>query len=503
MGNLQWGTPIDFNFYFPGYADGGMSGDLENTAMPVELYQRMPQLPTMNSNGQQIPRIWLPEALADGKAEGYRWVGKSIEHQFAKFSYPAPGHAPVRMFYKYGGSMLSTMNNTNRHVRMYQSENIEFVVNQSIWFEGEAKFADVILPACTNFERTDISEWAGLGGYGHHGQQQLNHRVIIFQAPAIEPLGESKSDYWILNQICARLGLSNYFSEGMNEIDWVKRHYDASDMPKVMSFKKFIKRGYYVVPAEKEKLRAPVSFRWFWENRKKDVPEAHPLPSDYTEEFQMGLQTQSGKLEFECNSLKRFKDPERPPIVKYEPSWEGAHSGEMFKNYPLQMLTPHNKYSFHTQGDGKSSFLNNIPYHRVNVDGYYYWIIRMNAEDAAERGIKHHELVKVFNDRGAVICAAVLTQRLPRGVCHGYESSAVYDPMGEPGKSVDRGGCLNLLTPERSQTKSTHALAGSNSLVQIELWDGRVEHMSATFAAMERDKEVKRTLREADLVPAK
>ncbi|HEY5064124.1 MAG TPA: molybdopterin-dependent oxidoreductase, partial [Xanthobacteraceae bacterium] len=47
MGNLQWGTPLDFNFYFPGYADGGMSGDLENTSMPVELYQRMPQLPTM------------------------------------------------------------------------------------------------------------------------------------------------------------------------------------------------------------------------------------------------------------------------------------------------------------------------------------------------------------------------------------------------------------------------------------------------------------------------
>ena len=44
MGNLQWGCPLDFNFYFPGYSEGGMSGDLENTAMPVELYQRMPQL---------------------------------------------------------------------------------------------------------------------------------------------------------------------------------------------------------------------------------------------------------------------------------------------------------------------------------------------------------------------------------------------------------------------------------------------------------------------------
>jgi trimethylamine-N-oxide reductase (cytochrome c) len=480
-----------------------MSGDLENTSMPVELYQRMPQLPTMSSSFQRIPRIWMPEAIADGKAEGYPWVGKSIEHQFAKFGYPAPGHSPVKMFYKYGGSILSTMNNTSRHVRMYQSDALEFVVNQSIWFEGEAKFADVILPACTNFERVDISEWAGLGGYGHHGQQQLNHRVIVFQAPAIAPLGESKSDYWIFNEISKRLGLANYFSEGMNEIDWVKRLFDASDLPKRMSWKQFIKRGYYVVPAEKEKLRAPVSFRWFWENRKKDVPEAQPLPSDYNGDYLRGLQTQSGKLEFECSSLKRFHDPERPPVVKYEPSWEGPHSGDLFARYPLQMLTPHSKYSFHTQGDGKSSFLNNIPDHRVLVEGYYYWIIRMNAADARARGIKKHDLVKVYNDRGAVICAALPTQRLPRGVCHGYESSAVYDPMGEPGKSVDRGGCLNLLTPERTQTKSTHSLAGANSLVQIEPWDRRIEHMSATFAAMEKDRQVKETLKAASLVPAK
>jgi len=75
--------------------------------------------------------------------------------------------------------------------------------------------------------------------------------------------------------------------------------------------------------------------------------------------------------------------------------------------------------------------------------------------------------------------------------------------MGEPGKSVDRGGCLNLLTPHRSQTKSTHALAGANSLVQIEPWDRRIEHMSAAFAEMEKDKDIRRTLKEAQLVPAK
>ncbi len=503
FGNLQWGTPVDFQFYFPGYSEGGMSGDLEGTALPMSLYQRMPQLPTVSSAFQRIPRLQTPEAIVDGKAEGYPWIGKSIEHQFAKFAYPAPGQAPVRMLYKYGGSVLATMNNTNRWVRMYQSPNLEFVVNQSIWFEGEAKFADVILPACTNFERVDISEWAGLGGYGHHGQQQLNHRVIIFQAPAIAPLGESKSDFWIFNEICKRLGLANYFSEGVNEIDWVKRLFISSDLPQMISWRKFIKRGYYVVPAEKEKLRAPVSFRWFWEKRKKDVPEPHPLPSDYAGDYLDGLQTQSGKLEFECNSLKRFHDPERPPIVKYEPSWEGQHSGELFERYPLQMLTPHSKYSFHTQGDGKDSFLLNIEDHRVNVEGYYYWIMRLNAEDAAERGIKKHDLVKVFNDRGAVVCAALPTQRLPRGVCHGYESSAVYDPMGEPGKSVDRGGCLNLLTPERTQTKTTHSIAGANALVQVELWDRRTAHMSETFARMERDKPARERPTAVVLEPAK
>jgi hypothetical protein len=100
MGNLQWGSPVDLNFYFPGYADGGMSGDIEKTAMAVELFQRMPQLPTVNTPNQRIPRIFLPEAILEGKTDGgYPWSGKSIETQFAKFSYPAPGHAPVRMMF--------------------------------------------------------------------------------------------------------------------------------------------------------------------------------------------------------------------------------------------------------------------------------------------------------------------------------------------------------------------------------------------------------------------
>jgi hypothetical protein len=75
--------------------------------------------------------------------------------------------------------------------------------------------------------------------------------------------------------------------------------------------------------------------------------------------------------------------------------------------------------------------------------------------------------------------------------------------MGEPGKSVDRGGCLNLLTPERTQTKATHSLAGANALVQVVPWDGHIEHMSETFAKMAKDKDVRTKLKAAQLVPAK
>jgi trimethylamine-N-oxide reductase (cytochrome c) len=83
-----------------------------------------------------------------------------------------------------------------------------------------------------------------------------------------------------------------------------------------------------------------------------------------------------------------------------------------------------------------------------------------------------HDLMRVYNDRGAVVCAAHLTERLPPGVVHSYESSAVYDPVGEPGNSVDRGGCVNQLTPRRSIAKNVSGTAANSCLVEVELWDG-------------------------------
>jgi len=474
-GFMQWGAPVNLRFYFPGYAEGGIAGDLEHTAMAVNLYQRMPQLPAVNTVTQKIPKLSLPEAILEGTTEGHPWNAKTVQGQFVRFKYPAPGHAPVQMIYKYGGSIIGTANDTNRYIDMYRSDKLSFVVNQAIWMEGETKFADIILPACTSMERWDISEWAGTHGYTQDSQSQLNHRVIVLQHKCIEPLGESKADYDIFVEIMKRLGMSAYFSEGMSDLDWVKRMFDASDLPDHITWKEFLKKGYFVVPAEDRKLRPPVSFRWFRDGGKKDVPEAQPLPGDYTEKFLSGLQTQTGKFEFEASSLKRYDpdDEERPPIAKYRRHWEyDDEQGSV--SYPLSLLTPHPRYSFHTQADGKDSFINDIPDHRVEINGHFYWVIRMNSKDADDRGISRHDIVKVFNQRGAVLCAADPTDRLQKGVVHGYESCAVYEPLQETAQSnqpaIDRGGCLNLLTPKRPQIKKSHSMASSTTIVEVELW---------------------------------
>ncbi len=473
IGCLQQGAPVDTRFFFPGYSEGGMSGDLAGTAMAMNLFQKMPQLPTINTVQQVVPRLKIPEAIVDGHCEGYPTDPRTIEGQFFKFKYPAPGHSQVKLYYKYGGSHFGTMTNTNRYVNMYRTDKLECVVNQSIWFEGEAKFADVILPACTSFERWDIGEFANCGGYVQHSFTQCNHRVAVLQHKCIEPLGESKSDFQIFLDLSKRLGVAASFSEGSTELDWCRRYFEATDLTTLTTWKKFLKKGYFVVPVPSEELRDPVSYQWFAEGRLKDTPELTPLPGSYSGAFRSGLQTQSGKIEFESSSLKRFdaEDPERSPILKYVPAWEGPHANELYARFPLHLVSPHPRFTFHTQSDGKDSTTNDIKDHRVLIDGFYYWIVRVNRRDAAVRGIADHGLVRVFNDRGAVICAAQLTERVPPGIVHSYESSAVYDPVGAPGKSADRGGCINILTPSRMMIGKSHALAACSCLVEVEKWN--------------------------------
>ncbi|HLA83106.1 MAG TPA: molybdopterin-dependent oxidoreductase, partial [Thermoleophilia bacterium] len=317
-GSNIWGTtsgaPLDCDFMFPGYAEGGISGDTLNSAAGFRFVNRMFPYggatvnPHHSTEGHTVPRLRIAEAMRHEHLEwrGKGFCGSHIESQFQKYEYPAPGYPPVEMYYRYGGSFFGTMTETNRYVTAYREGKVPFVVSQSIWFEGETKFADIILPACTNFERWDISEAANCSGYIADSYQFMNHRVIVFQQKCIEPLGQSKSDYDIFCELSKRMGVYEAFSMGgKSDYDWVKDYYHATDMPTAMSWEDFAKKGYYVVPAPAEDKRPKLGMRWFAEGRAKDTPDWGPPP--WEQVGGEGLQTMSGKIEFVPSSLKRLE----------------------------------------------------------------------------------------------------------------------------------------------------------------------------------------------------
>ena len=96
--------------------------------------------------------------------------------------------------------------------------------------------------------------------------------ITVSDAQGIQAVG------WFL-AIMTRLGYGSMFSEGgCTELNWCERIFNSTDLTERISWAKFLKKGYYVVPPPADDDRPPVDMRWFVEGRDKDVPEANPLP---------------------------------------------------------------------------------------------------------------------------------------------------------------------------------------------------------------------------------
>ncbi|MGD0659938.1 MAG: molybdopterin-dependent oxidoreductase [Syntrophorhabdales bacterium] len=456
------GAPSNTSVFFPGYAD------LESRM----AITRAADTKIENATSQRLYRTLLPDAILNPPVEwdGDSYAGQSIEQQFVHYVYPMEGYPEVKMFYRYGGSFIGTMVDTNKWVKMYQSPKLEFVVNQDCWWGGETGFADVILPACTSLEREDIAESSVAGGYGMHGSNGVNFRVVVRMKKCIEPLGESKADYEIFTLLSERLGMKDVYTDGKTDLDWARKYFELSDLPKHISWEDFDNKGYFIINPE-ENYKPTPALRWFAEGRACDTPDVNNKKRGTEKARELG--TYSGKIEFLSQSLLKQwpDDDERPPVPRHIPSWEGYRS-ELYKKYPLQLVSPHPRFSFHTHYDKHTKWLNEIPGHRIVKNGYAWWIARVHPRDAAARGIKNDDIIKLYNDRGVVLCIAVVTERVLPGIVHSYGSSASYDPL-EPGKvnSIDRGGCVNLLTPSRMMSRHVPGMAPNSCLVEIVKWE--------------------------------
>jgi trimethylamine-N-oxide reductase (cytochrome c) len=467
-----WGTtmgaPANHDIWFPAYAEPrGRMGTAPIAKHPLTLE---------NKTKQRLYRLTFPEAVLNGKEDfwGEGFCGRTLEQQFVHNIYPMEGESKVKMFYRYGGSFMGTMLDTNKWVKMYQSPELEFVVMQDCWFGGEAVFPDVILPACTGLERSDIGEWAACGGYTTNAHIGNNYRVIVRERKCIEPMGESKSDYEILTLIAEKLGMKEKFTEGNTEDDWARLFYNSSDLAKTLSWEEFDRKGYHIIDCpdmEKEYQRAP-GLRWFAEGRPDDTADTGNPKRGTDKASELG--TYTGKIEFASESLRQNMpdDEERPIVPHWIPSWEGYKTGP-YDKYPLQIITPHPRFSFHTHYDNHTTWLNEIPLHRVLKDGYYWWPARIHPDDAKARNVKTGDIVELYNDRASVLCIAEVTWRVAKGVIHSYGCTARYDPL-EPGKpgSTEKGGCVNMLTSSRLLSKHAPGMTPNSCLCELRKWEG-------------------------------
>lgn len=392
-----------------------------------------------------IPKDLIHDALNAGHIE---WYGKTLartptEDQFVKYSYPMQGCSEIRMIWTDSPCWITCWNDSNSYIKGLRSPKVEFILAQHPWMENDCQFADLVLPVSTKFESKDIAADTMNGSVA----------ALIYDDQAIEPRGEARSDYEICCMIAERLGLLEEFTGGKSVDEWIRQGFDGSGVTDMITFEKFKEKRYFVAPTADDWREHPVGLSEFYAD-----PEAHPL------------RTPSGKLEIYSERLAAMfpDDKERPPIPKWIPYGE-THQESLehprSKKYPLLLISNHGRWRVHAQHDDVT-WLREIETCKITgPDGYGYQPLWINPVDAKKRGIKHGDIVKIYNERGAVLAAAYVTQRIaPDSVS--IDHGARYDPIvvGE----LDRGGAINTITPHKTTSKNATGMACGGFLVEVE-----------------------------------
>ena len=298
------------------------------------------------------------------------------------------------MFYRYGGAFLATMTDTNEWVRMYQSPKLEFVVNQDCWWSTETRLADVILPACTNLERDDISEWASSGGYSAHasGQRQPpDHHLPAEVRRAggrvqgrLRHLRASWQSGWASWRSSPRATPSRDGSRRCSTSRTSRSTSPTRTSRRRATSSSRRSRTTSRLPRCAGSTRAGRATR-----PTRATPERAPTgPTSW--------RRHSGKIEFVAQTLlaRTPDDDERPPLPHYIPSWEG-HESELASDVPARSSSRRTLASPSTPSTTHHvPWLSEIPGHRSYKDGYDYQVVRMHPDDARARGIRHGDVVE-------------------------------------------------------------------------------------------------------------
>ena len=248
---------------------------------------------------------------------------------------------------------------------------LDFFVDADLFLTDTAKYADIVLPVCSSFERGEFKPYTGGRG--------------IYTKPAIAPLYESKSDVEILTDLANRMDLPDPL---------LKAGYKAC----VQSMLDNI--GVNVEDLEAADL---------------PIPMVSVVPDEEEANVRAGLHTPTGKFEFSSALLEAHPEWGLDPLPTY---WEPLDDADPAL-YPFVLTEgPRVPSAIHSR-------LHKVPTVRsLRPDA----MADISREDAARLGIEPGDDMEIVTERGSITVKANPTLAVFPGIVnmfHGYSEADV------------------------------------------------------------------------------
>ena len=362
--------------------------------------------------------------------------GSAYDFNGERLTYP-----DIRMVYWAGGNPFHKQQDINRFLKAWQRP--ESIIVHEPWWTPAARRADVVLPVTTTLERNDIS--AG-----------LRDRFFVAMYQAVPPVGDARSDYDIFSGLAHRLGVFEKFTEGRDEMGWLRHMYSKAqnsakkhniDMP---GFDVFWERGFWEFQTPEE---SSVLFEGFRADPNK-----------------MALKTPSGRIEIFSETIDGFGYEDCPghPTWLEPAEWLGSVIAE---KYPLHLISNQPLRRMHSQLDFCE------PSQSTKIAGREP--VSIHPHDAAARGISHGDVVRLFNSRGECLAGAEVKESVRQGVVR-LSTGAWLDPLDASHiGSLEKHGNPNVLTIDKGSSSLAQSCMAQTALVELERYEGDVPPITA------------------------
>lgn len=358
--------------------------------------------------------------------------GQEFDYDGGRYTYP-----DIRLVYWVGGNPFHHHQDLNHLVDAWQRP--DTVIVHEHFANGLARHADIVLPAATFAERNDFA-----GG--------REDPFLMAMVRAAQPPGDVLTDYEIFTRIAAHLGLEEKFTEGRTADEWVDELYErtrkraATLDVQLPEWSELVELGRVALPDLDRPAKPYAALR--------QDPVANPIG------------THSGLLEIYSSTIAGFGYPDCPGHPTWlEPSeWLGA---AVAREFPLALVSGQPERRLHSQFD------NGAHSRAGKISGREPVLI--NREDAAARGVADGSVVRLFNQRGACLAGAVVSDDIRPGVVR-LSTGAWYDPLTPGG--LDVHGNPNVLTADHGTSALAQGPSAHTCLVQLERWTGPVPEIT-------------------------